>query len=167
MSPAVALHGRLRKLEAVTAEAQIRRCREAWARLATTMVPEHVDIVSAWWAAVADCWNAVPRAPLWQRILRFEVPALPRAAVALVAYHLEVGAPLDLRDEIAEVYLTDSDAWPLDHCEGCGYGWPLQCRLPRYGLIEVIGRYTRTCHLCGGSTGDYEECRTYRFPEAR
>ena len=158
------LAGRVRRLEPKIA-ADLARCqRDVQGALLATMTPEHVEVLRTWYATARAAWEASPREMLWRKLLRLEVPALPRAMCILIACHFETGGPLDLRPEVAEVYLADPDAWPLDRCADCGYLWPVQCEpLGRWGL-EVVGRYTRRCFLCDGSTGEYDDRRRYRFP---
>ena len=63
-----------------------------------------------------------------------------------LAYHwvlrrgLQFGAPLDLSDRVAEIYLADPEARPADVCRECRYAAP----------ASLQRRYFEQCPLCEG-----------------
>jgi hypothetical protein len=59
------------------------------------------------------------------------------------------GAPVSLAPSVAEVYLSDPDAFPTNACDGCGYLLPTQTKLKPDGTYRHIGWYMGECPVCG------------------
>jgi len=148
----------LRRLEALEARAldeQRRREEAACGVLLATMAPEHVALVRAASPAYFSAPEGIEanREPLVARLLRVRPPALVRAALMLLAWHLTEGRPLTLPDYVAEVYVNDPDALPGRACDACGYCMPLRGRLLPSGDIEEEEadlEYVGPCPVCAG-----------------
>ncbi len=144
---------RLEKVEATVSVERRRRERAAIDALRATMTTEHRDLLAAWSRSpeVAEDYRAHPRDTCVARLVRLRPPALARAAVMLLAWHLDEGRPLTLPDYVAEVYLRDPDALPGLACEGCGYCMPIRGRLlPNGQLAYGEEGYVGPCPACAG-----------------
>jgi hypothetical protein len=87
----------------------------------------------------------------WYRALdRLKPPALVRAVLILVAHHVGTLLSVSLTPDIAEVYLSDPETWPVNDCEGCGYPMPGPARLLDDDTYEHLGGVDlRPCPVCG------------------
>jgi hypothetical protein len=86
----------------------------------------------------------------WYSILeRYESPALVRAVWLLMSEHMATGAPLTLIPELAEVYRSNTNAFPAHPCGGCGYLLPTRARLRPDGTYMFLrGVYVGICPVC-------------------
>ena len=115
---------------------------ETWEKLAASMDPRHVDHVLGELSREPTVLE--PRSRLAQVVLDMLVWPSPD--------HL-----LRLPPEVAEVYLRDRGAHPLDDCGICGYRVPVRPAVmwggtpPRH---EPEIRYFEACPLCGGAVGE-------------
>lgn len=146
---------RLEALEARASEARRRSEDAACDALLATMVPEHVAMIRA--AAGPHLRALAAPNPAGEtfaaRLIRTDPPALVRAALMLVAWHLFEGRPLTLPDYVAEVYVDDPSALPGNPCDGCGYCMPMRGRLLPIGAIKGAdggGVYVGPCPVCTG-----------------
>ena len=144
---------RVAALEGRAREQQRRREEAACEALLRTMAPEHVALVRA---ASGPALRALAapnpaREAFAARLVRSDPPALVRAALMLLAWHLHDGAPLALPDDVAEVYVDDPGAIPGLPCDGCGYCMPVRGRLLPSGQIDYAAEgYFGPCPVCAG-----------------
>lgn len=71
----------------------------------------------------------------------------------VIEQHIRRGRPLALPAEVAAIYLTDNNAEPLQHCEGCGYALPVSENAPFAKPPRIDRAYFEQCPLCGGNVG--------------
>jgi hypothetical protein len=141
---------RLEKLEAVQRAAMQQRFDNAVEVLGRTMAPEHRELIADWMREQFGVTFRLPAGEPWYDILeRHQPPALVRAAWLLVAEHVWGGAPVSLAPSVAEVYLADPDAWPMNPCEGCRYPLPVRGRVRPNGSFTGVGGYLGTYPICG------------------
>ncbi len=123
------------------------------------MAPEHVALFREW--MTAHCGGqtipTLPREPWPALLARLQPPALVRAVWVLMAEHMATGAPVTLPPEVADVYLSDSNAWPANPCAGCHYLLPTRSTIRPDGRYHHIAVYEGTCPVCGLGTQAQED----------
>jgi hypothetical protein len=150
---------RLERLEAVE-RANMKRRHDAGIRaMGATMAPEHIDLIQSWMHEHCG-GHVLVRLPgeSWYDILeRLKPPALVRASWLLMAHHVIDGTPASLAPAVAEVYVSDLQAYPINECDGCGYLLPGRARLRPDGTYRQIGWYMGACPVCGLDNHPKEE----------
>jgi hypothetical protein len=129
-----------------------RRTRDAIADIRESMSPEHRALVVAW--TRVHCPNGEPVSlpgEGWHTLLeRRKPPALVRAVWVLINHHVATHLSVSLPPAVAEVYLTDRDAWPALPCDGCRYLMPTRARIRADDTYEHLeGVYAGPCPVCG------------------
>jgi hypothetical protein len=151
------LDRRLNKVEAVLRERAKRRFNATCDAVKRDLTDEQREIVDAWWgwrreglAGIAPCsGNHRGIGFCGLCIGEANPPALLRAMWSLVMWHMEDGTPVVLPPDVAQVYVEDPDAWPLDRCAGCRYLLPMRAKLRADGTFRVIASYSGPCPSCG------------------
>jgi hypothetical protein len=143
---------RLERLEADAREEYRARWQTGIDRLLLSMDREHVTFVQDWMRE--HCGGLeLHRLPgeNWRALFdRLKPPALVRAVWLLMAHHMSDGTPLSLAPNVADIYLGDSDVYPINPCLSCGYLLPARARVKANGGYELLpGWYMGTCPVCG------------------
>jgi hypothetical protein len=127
-----------------------RRMRHAVDDLRDSMLPEHVELVHHWTNHhVGDGRLVDPGESWYARLERWQPPALVRAVWLLIAHHVETRLSVSLAPGVAEVYLSDADAWPVRPCVGCGYPMPGRAKLRPDSTYEHVGDISLgACPIC-------------------
>ena len=115
------------------------------------MTSEHRALVASWMREHAPEVGTIPTpGESWSALFeRLRPPALVRAAWLLVAHHAATGLSVALPPSIAEAYLSDPDAYPVDGCEGCGYLLPARASVQPDGSYRLLpGWYMGICPVC-------------------
>ena len=159
-----ALARRLAKLEAQSKQQHVRRWHAAIDRLVATMDPEHAQFVHDWLEEhingklLGGPCDDGQRHVCPQCVDRLNPPALPRAVWLMLLDHtFGSGAPVAMPPEVADIYLNDPDAYPLDPCEGCGYLMPMRCTFSPDGRYRPLATYVGACPVCGQESQPNEE----------
>jgi hypothetical protein len=147
-----ALARRLAHLETARRTANTQTWDAAILKIRNSMEQEHIRFIATWMND--HCGGSIMpsfrRGENWYDIFeRLRPPALVRALWLIMADHMGRGAPVSLAPAVAEVYLSDPDAFPANACEGCGYLLPTQTRLRPDGSYRHIGWYMGECPVCG------------------
>jgi hypothetical protein len=155
-----ALVTRLERLEAARRVADKARHDAAVRELGRTMTADHIRLVQDWMREHFGSLEArialrgeSPAATL----ARLRPPTLVRAVWLLLDAHLRTGCPVSFSPDVAEVYLTDPDAYPADPCAGCGYPLPIHGTLRPDGSFRDVAWYVGACPVCGHTTDPEEE----------
>jgi hypothetical protein len=158
----VTLAKRLGAIEA-TARQDTERCWEAAVEsLKATLAPEHAQLIAGWLrgpdARVRGADHGHGHGRVCTRcILDCDPPPLVRAALLmLIDSAVTSGAPVALPPHVAEVYLTDPQAYPTNPCEGCGYLLPTRSKIRQDGTYRHIAGYVGECPACGLDNHDEE-----------
>ena len=119
--------------------------------LGRTMAREHIEYVQNWMAE--HCGGPVlrilPGESPYETFARLDPPALVRAVWLMVDVHVLTGCPISLAPEVAEVYLSDPDAYPCGSCDGCGYPMPIHGTVHPDGSFSDVVWYEGKCPVCG------------------
>ena len=154
-----ALARRLEKLEADRRDKYHARWQSGIDTLLLSMDREHVAFFQDWMRE--HCGGLTLRrlpGDTWYDLLdRDKPPALVRAVWLLMCEYMDTGAPVSLAPSVAEVYLSDPDAFPANACEGCGYLLPTQSKVRPDGTYRHVGRYLGACPVCGRDNHPDEE----------
>jgi len=129
-----------------------RRSRRAIDDLCESMAPEHVALVRRWLGEHCTRGEDLRLSEGgWYALLNgLKPPALVRAFWVLISHHVETRLSVSLAPAVAEVYLSDPDAWPAAGCDGCGYLLPAHVKLHPDDTYEYVGVvYGGTCPICG------------------
>jgi len=147
-----ALGRRLKKLEGGLHAERSARWTTAMDGLLGSMEPEHVSRLQAWMREHVGGLR-IPLRPgetVYALCSRYVPPALIRAAWLLMFEHMDSGAPVSLARAVAEVYLGDPDAFPVNPCEACGYLFPARASIRPDGTYRLLpGWYMGICPVCG------------------
>jgi hypothetical protein len=147
-----ALNGRVKRLEADQREKDLARWNVGIDTLRQSMDREHVAFVRDWMRE--HCGGlTLHRTPgeSWYALLkRLKPPALVRAMWLMMAHHMGDGTALSLAPTVAEIYLDDSDAYPINPCLSCGYLLPARARIKADDGCQLLsGWYMGECPVCG------------------
>ena len=148
----VALARRLERLEGDARDEYRARWQSGIDTLLLSMDREHVAFFQDWMRE--HCGGlTLTRLPgeSWYVLLeRLRPPALVRAVWVLMYEHMATGAPVSLAPDVATVYLSDADAWPVHACAGCEYSMPAWATLLPDATYEFSGGvYLGACSVCG------------------
>ena len=146
-----ALARRLKKLEAPQRAATDRRWREGIDLLLGSMSDEHRGSFWAWMDEHCG-GRRIPVHPgetTADILFRLKPPALVRAVWLLMLEHMQSGGSPLLPPHVADVYLSDPDAFPANRCEGCDYLLPVQSKLRADGTYRHLRLYEGECPACG------------------
>jgi hypothetical protein len=162
MTATSSLERQLSKAEAVVHERQQRRWEEACDAVMRDLTPEQCGIVGAWSHSADPDGERCPGPHgdigfCTACIRDVRPPALVRALWALVMWHLRDGTPVAMPAAVAQVYVEDPDAWPLDRCERCRYLLPMRATLRADGTFLVLAQYDGACPSCGLDTRQRKE----------
>ena len=149
-----ALARRLEKLESSAWDDLERRWAAAVDTMRATLAPEHGRLIAAWLRGPGAAMRAEAHGHSEHRvctrcILDSNPPALVRAALLILVDQLTSGAPVALPPKVAEIYLSDPDAFPTNACGGCGYLLPTRSKLRMDGTYRHIAEYLGICPGCG------------------
>ena len=151
-----ALGRRIGLLEASTREDQERRWMAAVVRLRDSMEPDHARQVAAWLRGHVDGkrWDGrcvEHGSHVCPRCLdRLNPPALARAVWFMLLDHVfGSGAPVAMPPHVAEVYLSDPQAHPVNPCQDCGYLLPARSKVRPDGSYKHAAWYMGECPVCG------------------
>jgi hypothetical protein len=151
VSPALAR--RLGYLESARRTANTQAWDAAILKIRDSMEPEHIRFIATWMNEHSGGSILPPfrRGENWYDILeRFRPPALVRALWLIMAEHMGRGAPVSLATSVAEVYLSDPDAFPVNPCTRCGYLLPARATVrPDNTYALRRGWYMGECPGCG------------------
>ena len=150
----VALARRVGILEASVRQGAERRWNAAVDRMRETMDPEHARLVADWLRQHVNGKRHGPHVDAPDHVCprcidRLSPPALARAVWFMLLDHMTSGEPVAMPPNVAEVYLSDPQAYPANPCEGCGYLLPAQARLRPDGSYRHVGLYLGACPVCG------------------
>jgi hypothetical protein len=153
---------RLERLEAASREALEQRWAAAVETMRATFDPEHSKLIRDWLLGPHAPVRAVEHGHDVQRVCQRcmtdgNPPALVRAALLILVDHLASGAPVALPPNVAEIYLSDPDAYPTNPCDSCGYLLPTQSKISPNGTYQHVGWYLGACPVCGLDNHPEEE----------
>ena len=119
-------------------------CDECWAALLVTMAGEHSQVVIKCLKEMSEEIRS-GRKPKIENSLFWAAGDM----VFMAANDRVSGRehpPIDLRPEIAEIYLNDKHAIPLSICSGCDYRLPVHLPIPADGSTRKA--YFKICPIC-------------------
>jgi hypothetical protein len=150
---------RVEKLTAAQRSADHQRWQAGIDRLLDSMSTEHRESFWAWMDehCAGRRIPALPGERPVETILRLQPPALVRAVWILMLEYQTGGATPVIPPDVADVYLSDPDAYPANYCEGCRYLMPARSKLRADGSYRHLALYEGECPACGRDNHQEDE----------
>jgi hypothetical protein len=139
------------RLEASRHEGLCKQWQTAMDDLLHSMETEHVALLQSWMREHCGGLRIRlhPGETISTLLTRYRPPGLVRAVWLLMFEHMGTGAPVALPANVAAVYLSDHDAFPVNPCDGCRYLLPARAKLRPDGIYRHVGWYMGECPVCG------------------